>query len=157
QDGNLTTTTDRDGRRRDLTYDDDGRLTSGTWHASDGITVLDALTYTFDADGNVLTAANHVGTYTMTYDDDGRTSTQTDPFGLTLTFAYDAAGNVSSAQDSLGGLVESQYDGDNQLLRRQFSGSGLPSLRVDLAWDADGRLSTVTRYSDLAGTQRIGT
>ena len=50
-------------------------------------------TYTYDADGNVLTAANVSGTYTMTYDALNRVITTEDPFGLTLTYTYDADGN----------------------------------------------------------------
>src|SRR5437588_12780150 len=61
-----TSTTDRDGRRIDNTYDADNRLTQANWVIS-GSTV-NTLTYSYDANGNMLTAVNNAGAYTMTYD-----------------------------------------------------------------------------------------
>lgn len=62
----MTSTTGRDGRRRDFTYDNDNRETGETWVVS-GSTV-NLLTFTYDPAGNELTAGNFAGLYTMTYD-----------------------------------------------------------------------------------------
>src|SRR5262249_48382787 len=69
---------------------------------------------------------------------------------------YDADGNRTLVQDSLGGQVQSVYDG-NRLVRRTFSGTGQPELRIDLTYDAAGNLVSQTRYADLAGTAKVGT
>ena len=72
--------------------------------------VANTLSYTYDADGNMLTASNNAGTVPMTYDGN-RLVTQTDPNGLTLTYGYDDDGNVISESDSQGGLTSYDYDG----------------------------------------------
>src|SRR5262249_7105296 len=80
-----------------------------------------------------------------------------EPFGATLTFTYDAAGNRTQVQDSQGGIETSTFDADNRLSTRQFSGIGATQLRIDLTYQANGLLSTETRYSDLAGSTKVGT
>jgi RHS repeat-associated protein len=155
-DGRLTSVTDENGRRRVMTYDDYGRLQTETWYAADGVTVVDTRGYTYDAAGNLLTASNSAGTYTMTYDALGRTLTRSDPNGLGLIFGYDAAGNRTSVQDSLGGVLVSLYNGDNLLVSRQFGGTGQTPARVDLTYTFDNQIATITRYKDLAATQKVG-
>jgi RHS repeat-associated protein len=160
--GRLSSTTDRLGRRRDFGYDDAGRKTGETWYASDGMTVDDRLTFTYDAAGNQLTAANGAGTYTLSYDALNRVSHVDEPFGAGLTFSYDAAGNRTEVRDGFGGITTSIYDAANELVTRLigentgggmygggFGGSGL---RVDLAYNAAGRTQNITRSSDLGGT-----
>ena len=117
------------------------------------------LAFTYDDDGNLLTASSSNGTttytYTMTYDDAGRVVTAVDPFGLTLTFGYDADGNQTSVTDWLGGVVTSTYDGD-RLVERTFSGTGVTPLRIDLSYNSAGLLASLTRFSNLTGTTQIG-
>ena len=48
-------------------YDPDGRLVSETWYNAQD-KVVNTESFTYDADGNMLTAQNDSGTYTMTYD-----------------------------------------------------------------------------------------
>src|SRR5262249_26074013 len=45
---------------------------------------------------------------------------------------------------------------DNRLTSRQFGGPGQTPLRFDYAYDADSRVTTETRFSDLAGTTTVG-
>jgi RHS repeat-associated protein len=149
----LTSTTDRDGRRRDITYDADNRETSEAWVVSG--TTVNTLTYTFDAVGNLLGAANAAGAYTMTYDALNRVSTQQEPFALTLTMTYDAVGNRTLLQDSFGGTTTSVYDAANRLTSRQFGGTGQTPLRIDLTYTARDQVATETRYSNLAGTATV--
>jgi RHS repeat-associated protein len=145
----MTSTTDRDGRVRNFTYDALNRETGQTWVVS-GSTV-NTQTFTYDAQGNQLTAADTNGTYTMAFDSLNRTTTEQEPFGQTLTFTWDAASNRYVLQDSLGGTTTSTYDALDRLTERQFGGSGQTPLHANLTWTARDQLSTVTRYDDQAG------
>ena len=111
----------------------------------------------YDADGNLTRASNSVGTYTMGYDALDRMTSEQEPYGLTLTFSYDAVGNQTLVQDSFGGVTTSIYDADNRLVSEEFGGSGQTPLLVDLGYTARGQIAWENRYSDLAGTQNIGT
>ena len=119
----MVSMTDALGRVTTYAYDADSRLVGETWYASGG-TVTDVFTYTYDADGNQLTAQDVSGTYTMTYDALDRVISTEDPFGLTLTYTYDADGNRIETQDSLGGVTTYIYDADNELTSEQFGGTG---------------------------------
>jgi RHS repeat-associated protein len=154
-DGHVTLTVDRDGRKDARTYDTDGLLTLEVWYNPDG-SMQDTRTWTYDGNGQVLTASNSAGTYTYTYDADNRVSSIAEPFGLTLWFQYDHDGHVTLQTDSFGGLLTSVYNPDGLLATRAFSGPGQSPLREDFGYDADGRLTTETRYSDLAGMIVVG-
>jgi RHS repeat-associated protein len=154
--GQLTGTTDRLGRTVSYAYDGAGRLTGQTWRTSGGV-VSDTRSFSYDGDGQVLTAANSQGTYTYTYDAAGRVTTVAEPFSVALTFSYDNNGNRTLVQDSLGGVTTSVYDGDNNLTSRRLGGTGVTAQRIDQTYNADNQLSTQTRYSDLAGTTVVAT
>ena len=103
-------------------------------------------TYTYDADGNLLTATDgdgHTTTYTYnalneqtvgrptptatppayTYDGDGRVLTVTDGLGHTTTYTYDAMGDVlTETQPSGGGTTTYTYDAAGDLLTRRGPG-----------------------------------
>ena len=49
------------------------------------------------------------------------------------------------------------YDAVNRLVTIQFGGVSQIPMRVDLAYTARDQLASVTRYSDLAGTTKVGT
>ena len=145
------------GQRRDYGYDQNGREISETWVASNGTTVLNRLTFTYDGNGNQLTAADQNGVYTFTYDALNRVATQQDVWSKTLTYAYDGNGNRVSVADSLGGVQTSVYDAGNNLTTREFGGVGQTPLRLDLTYTARNQVLTQSRYSDLAGTTLVGT
>jgi YD repeat-containing protein len=139
-------------------YDVLNRLTTETWFTA--AATVNIMTFTYDNVGNELTAQNTGSAYTMTYDADNRVSAVQEPYGLVLTFTYDGAGNRTLVQDSLGGLTTSVYDAVDLLTSQQFSASsGATPLRVDLAYQGNDLLSTLTRYSALAGltTELAGT
>src|SRR5260221_6717730 len=142
-----TSATDRDGRLISYSYDNANRETGETWTVS-GSTV-NTFTFTFDAAGDMLTAANAAGTYTMAYDSLNRPTTVQEPFGLSLTYAYDLAGRQTTTQDSQSGVSTSIYDGIGQLTTREFGGSGMTPLREDLTYTSRNQMGTATRYSDL--------
>jgi hypothetical protein len=50
---------------------------------------VNLLTYTYDNNGNRLTAANYSGAYTITYVARDRVVTIQEPFGVSLTYTYD--------------------------------------------------------------------
>lgn len=55
-----------------------------------------AVTFTYDANGNLLTVQNAIGAvWAYTYDAEGRRVTSTDPLGKTTTVAYDGPDLVS--------------------------------------------------------------
>ena len=114
-----------------------------------------AVTYGYDAAGNLTSAANGAGAYTYAYDALDRTTPVQEPFGLSLTYAYDAAGNRTLTQDSQGGATTSVFDAANEVTSLQFGGTAAP-LRIDLTYTARGQVATETRYSDLAGTTKVG-
>jgi RHS repeat-associated protein len=150
----LTSATDRDGRRIDYTYDALDRITNEKW-VSGGSTV-NTLTFTYDSADNMLTALNNASAYTMAYDAlDHMTSVQ-EPFALTLTYSYDAADNQTQRQDSFGGTLTSVYDPLNRLSTREFGGTSQTPLRIDVTYTAQDQIATETRYSDLAGSNKIG-
>jgi RHS repeat-associated protein len=154
--GRMTSRTDQDSRVVTYSYDSANRLTGGTWKNSSG-TVVNTLTYSYDAAGNMLTAADKFGTITRSYDALDRLATDQNVFGQVLTYSYDTANRLTLRQDSLGGVLTSVYDADNRLTNRQFGGTSQTPLRVDFAYSSSSELTTITRYSDLAGTQTVGT
>ena len=83
--------------------------------------------YLWYDDGMLESASNSAGTYTFTYDDLGRVSTQAGLFGKTLTYGYNVLDQRNSITDSDGGLVSSTYDDIGRLLTRSDSGSGRTS------------------------------
>jgi RHS repeat-associated protein len=139
-------------------YYDDGSLETETEYAgaTTSTTVVDTLSWTYNADGTVATAGNDNGTYTFTYDDQGRVIGVEEPFGVTLTFGYDQYGNRNLVKDNLGGEEDSLYNASGQLLSRTLTQSG-STLRIDFTYDEFGRVSTEKRYSDAAGTTLVAT
>ncbi len=148
-----TSATDFDGRVINYSYDSLNRETGETWIL--GGSTVNTLTFTFDANGNLLTAANSAGTNTMAYDKLDRMTSIQEPFGLALTYAYDAAGNETTTQDSFGGTQTSVYDPVGNLTTREFGGTSQTPLREDLAYTARNQISTEWRYSNLAGTTLV--
>jgi RHS repeat-associated protein len=55
-----------------------------------------------------------------------------------------------------GGTMTSVYDAANRLTSRQFGGSGQTPLRIDLGYNNRNQMTTETRFTDLAGTNKIG-
>src|SRR5262249_13566075 len=68
-------------------------------------------------------------------------------------------GRVTQRTDSLGGTLTSTYDDAGRLTSRKFSGTdgAGTALRFDLGYSNRDELTSVTRYSDLAGTSVVGT
>ena len=148
--GNLVKTVDPDGREIDNSYDGN-LLTETVWYNADG-SVNNEFSYSYDGDGNLLTASDFAGVVTMTYNGD-QLLTRTDPFGKTLTYGYDAAGNVVSEADSLGGTTTMTYDG-NQMVSQTYQ-DATTHLASYFSYDGDGNILTITRYTYVSGAPQL--
>src|SRR5262245_24589711 len=153
--GRVTSKTDRLGQHIDDVYDNADRLLTETWRNVGG-SVVNTLTHVYDNNGNQTLAQDSHGAYTFTYDSLNRASTVKGLFGVTLTFSYDAASNRTKVEDSFGGVLTSVYDAANRLTSRQFGGVSQTPLRFDLAYTERNQVGTLTRYSDLAGSTKVG-
>ena len=102
----------------------------------------------------VASAGNDNGTYTFTYDDQGRVIGVTEPFGVSLSFGYDQYGNRNLVEDNFGGVETSVYNADGELLSRVLTESGV-TMRVDFTYDQFGRVLSESRYSNAAGTALV--
>ena len=117
----LTGKTDRLGRRIDYGYYNNNQVQTETWKNSGGTTV-NTITFTYNANGQVLTAGDSNGTVTFTYDNFGRLATKTDVWGIGMTFTYNKADYLVKVQDS-------KVFGDNYLspfatIRNPYRGVG---------------------------------
>src|SRR3979490_437131 len=68
------------------------------------------ITYTYNANNQVLTLGDNNGTYTYTYDNLGRVATRQDPWSITLTYTYDAADRTTQIDDTKSGTQTFGYD-----------------------------------------------
>jgi len=60
-------------------------------------------------------------------------------------------------QDSQSGVTTSVYNGANLLVTQLYGGSGQTPLRVDLTYNQNEQVATISRYSNLAATVTVGT
>ena len=74
---------------------------------------------------------------------------------MTLTYGYDGDSNETSVSDSLGGVVSYTYDARDELTNEKFSGTGISAEAVTYSYDNAGRLTGITRYSNLAETTEV--
>src|SRR5262249_26219371 len=126
-----------------------------TWRDAGGAGV-NLLSHSYDANGNELTAADYRGAYTYTYDKLDPVRGAQDLFRLTPTSTHDAARNPTPPQDSTGGTTTTGYNAAGRLTSRLFGGAGLTPLRFDTSYTPRDQEEVVTRYSDLAGTTKVG-
>src|SRR4029453_7203246 len=116
------------GRVKEFTYLSNGLLSTEVWKSSG--TPVNTMTYSYNADDQMLTAGDSNGTVSFTYDDLGRVKTQTDVWGIGLTFTSNDAGP---------GVTMTYSDGTSQL-------------REDWTYNADNSVTDAKRYTDTAGT-----
>ncbi len=151
-DGNRISATDPLHRTITSQYDGD-ELTGEVWYNADGAT-QNTLSFSYDAAGNLLTASNNAGTDSFSYNGNELVS-QTHTNGLTLTYGYDVDSNITSVTDSQGATEGWTYDGDE--VSTQTYQDGTYQLSIRFSYDENGNLTSEKRYSDLAGTQLVGT
>ena len=151
--GRVSSTTDADGRVIQYSYNNNDQVTGEVWKNSSGATV-NLQTFTYDADGNLLTAADVNGTVTYTYNANDQVSSYTNVFGQILTLTYNSNNQETKQTDSLGGVETFVYDPSNRLASEQFSGTGATGTAEDVSfgYNANSDQTTITWYSNLAGT-----
>ena len=95
-------------------------------------------TFSYDALGNLVSAANASGDTTLTYDSASRLTKISYPDNTWLEYSYDSAGRRTKMEDNTGYTVNYAYNSLGQLSGLS-DGSG--NAIVSYAYDADGRLS----------------
>src|SRR5262249_54707199 len=109
---------DPHGQVRSFKYDADNRQIEEEWLL--GSKVIRQIHYSYDADGNLISASDPDSSYTFTYNADNRvtsvanTGTPGVPHVI-LVYGYDAVGNVTSVTDNSSVQVISAYDPRNLL------------------------------------------
>ena len=136
-------------------FDADNRATLQTWWDPLGM-LENTENKSYDNDGHLLTASNNNGTYSFSYDADGRVTQVSEPFGQTLSYAYDGDGNQTQVADSFGGTQTSIYDVQDRLTTREYTGES-QTLRVDFTYTATNQIASQIDYSNLAGTAVVST
>ncbi len=159
-DGDVTSVTDPNSHTITYSYKADNEETGETWVNPGGGSALNLVTITYDADGATTQVQDANTNYQYTYNADDEVSTFADngTTGLplvTLTYAYDGDSNETSVTDSLGGVVSYTYNARDELTGETFSGTGLSAEAVTYAYDNAGRLTGITRYSNLAETTEV--
>jgi len=160
--GNQTRITDRLSRVRTFTYDTLNRVDLERWLGTNGSTVIRTIDSDYDAVGNLLKITDPDSTYTYTYDTLNR-ATRVDNLGtpdaprVVLNYQYDANGNTTRVIDNFSVAVDSLYDSRNRLATRLWSGGEVDDARVDFSYCTCGTLLGMTRFSDIAGTNLVGT
>ncbi len=138
-DGNLTSSTDRAGAMRGYTYNERGEMVSAT-NPEGGVT-----TFAYNADGTLVSIQDPSGnTTTFAYDGLRRLVRATFPDGTNRTFAYDAADRLTELTTERGTAYAFAYD-DNGNLTSVTDPAGRS---VRYAYDAMDRIVQVTDRLD---------
>src|SRR5205085_2278002 len=61
-----------------------------------------------------------------------------------------------SVTDNQGGAVASTYDAQGNLLSRTLTAPQAAQMRANVGYDGNGNVQSETRYSDTAGTHKVG-
>jgi RHS repeat-associated protein len=167
--GDVTRKTDRNGRVTTYTYNSLGQQTAETWLDAQG-TSVHTISYTYDTIGDLLTASDAAASYAYNYDAlDRVTAVSQTIAGLapTIVFAqqFDALGNRIQLASTIAGtpdfVTDYTYNGVNEITsvtqHGMTGGNAVAAKRIDVNYTTEGRLSTITRYADLAGTQQVAT
>lgn len=156
---NLIQIIDRNNRQRTFTYDGVNRLVQENW--LNNSTPIRTINFTYDAVGNLVRATDADSAFAFNYDSRDRVTqvNQTGVSGLapvTLNYTYDATGNRASVSDNFGVRVNSTYDVRNLLTSQTWQGTGIDPARVNYFYDSRGDRTQIQRFSNLAGTQLVG-
>ncbi|MBQ1276944.1 MAG: RHS repeat protein, partial [Flavobacteriales bacterium] len=114
----------------------------------------EAVSYTYDANGNVLTVTDSHGTITRIYDVLNRVLSYTDTYGNMIRYEYDAVGNLSRLIYPDGTAVTYAYDANHNLIyvtdwaNRVTSYTYDDNNRVIGVTKPDGSVTT-TAYDDM--------
>ena len=150
--GNVTTVTDPDSVLA-MTYDPANRLlTTNTAGSSTQPSVT--LAYSYDKNGNRLTAVDPAGTNTYVYDVLNRLTSLTSPVGAT-TYAFDALSRRTSLTLPNGTSTTYTYDPASQVtnILHQLTATSTPINKADYVYNNVGNRTSLT---DRRGPQAFG-
>jgi RHS repeat-associated protein len=167
--GNLTERIDRLGRKTVWEYDSLDRGTAEKWY--DGASLVRTLSYSYDAAGQLLSAADPAAAYEFEYNLLGRLTSELQSLtGLAFDIAYQSEFDANSRRTQLLSLLGGQadfantylYDNLNRLtvLTQESGGSGpganvVAEKRVDFAYNAASQFSKISRYADWGGFELV--
>ena len=158
-DGELTDTTDADGRRTTYSYDADGDQTGETWV---GASPSEKITYTYDADNELTGADDAYATLTFTYDSGGNelTSATSGPGtgqpSVTLTSTYNPQNDLASVTDNVSGnvgITTYLYDAGQRLTTITTSYNGTSGPEIVTAYAPNNQISAQSRTIGGSGTE----
>lgn len=125
----VVATTDGNGQRTAVTYDNVDRLKSITY--ADGRSV----TYDYDAAGNMIQRTDRQGrTHSFTYDNKNQLDTQTRPDGSVVNYDYNRVGDLSRIDDR-GRTTVYRYDTTNVMDRVTEPDGDMISLHPNAAYE----------------------
>ncbi len=144
---NLIQLLDRNGRIVQFAYDDWNRQTAELW--LDGDTIVNTISYSYDAASQLVEVEDSVAKYSYEYDDDSRLTKEIrDTFGFTdkvvLDYTYDGVGNVLTVTDTVGGIQLSTetytYDAQDRVTTISQTGNGVTPKTAVVTYDDAGQL-----------------
>jgi RHS repeat-associated protein len=150
----MTAHIDRLNRQDLYSYDADGRTTAVTWKDAGGINTTNQQAFTYDPNGNVLTAGDNNGNYTYSYDLLNRATQVQQPFSESVSYTYDAADRLTGMHDSFGGTTTYTFDAANRVTALQFSNTG-EAMSLTLSYDARNEITGQTRTMYPNGTPAV--
>ena len=161
----LTKQIDRLGRATLYTYDSLGRNIVENW-LSPTSSIVNEIESNYDSTGNLIQIKDKFDNIQFEYDLLGQ-RIHTRSGGLNgvpaseLIESFDLNGNRLTISDKIGGLDGAvktvTYDAINRAVKMVEQGSQVASKRVDLGYDAGGRLASLRRFRDIAGSQMVAT
>ena len=162
--GNLIRTSDRNNRVTEWTYDALNRPQEENWLDSIGNPV-NTISLDYDAVGQLVAIDDSHSSYRFTYDEKGR-QTSADNTGtpgapnVLLEYSYDNRDNLISVSETINGkaagITAYSYDELNRTSQIVQTGTGVANKRVDFSYDAISQFASIERYSDLSGSQLVG-
>jgi RHS repeat-associated protein len=163
-DGEVITSVDNDGRQINYSYNSMGKEVAETWIGSTG-TAIETIASTYNAAGELTSITDGTTTLSYTYDADGNQLTASTSGvdsgqpSVTLTSSYAPDGSLVSLSDNLStaGTTTYTYDAADRLtnLSASYGGDGGP--QVALGYDAAGNLTSISRTDSAESSGGTGT
>ncbi len=165
QDGTLARYTDRNGRVRVYEYDGQQRVTTEIWYANAAdadaaANPVNTVHFAYDDAGRITSEWDNLSSVSYVYTDSGllAATTQESTGGPTvvLAYGYNDAGLRTSTAATIDGVAdyvdEYAYDSEGRLVSiAQYGaagGSAVAAKEISLAYNDQGLLATVARYTD---------
>lgn len=145
--GNMTSVNDPNSSALAASFDSLNRPTQLTQTLPNGYNA--ALRQTFDANGNRTSLATPFGSFSYTYDSLNRMTSETNPFGQTVSFTYDSLGRPVRTALPNGTQTSYAFDTAGQVLQvmHQKTSNQSPVAFANYTYDIDGNRTSITDMS----------